>query len=162
MRRYAIPAILGVTILMAGIFAFYPIEQASTVHTTITANTDAKDQWITLTINDIVLPVNSTDIDLSEDVDGHINIAAGTLFIDETDSGDTGEVTLYCDEDADGFVDPTGEVIFQLSADGFDSSNANDAVGAACDFLRIDLKNYDNTGDSVDISLILQIDNTSD
>jgi hypothetical protein len=33
----SIPAILAATVLVAGLFAFMPIEKASTVHTTITA-----------------------------------------------------------------------------------------------------------------------------
>jgi len=39
MNRLTIPAILAATVLVAGIFAFMPIEQASTVHTTIQAST---------------------------------------------------------------------------------------------------------------------------
>ena len=35
MYKLAIPAILAATVLVAGIFAFMPVEQASTVHTTI-------------------------------------------------------------------------------------------------------------------------------
>ena len=33
MNKLAIPAILTATVLMAGMFAFSPVEQASTVHT---------------------------------------------------------------------------------------------------------------------------------
>ena len=35
MIKYAIPAILVATVMVAGMFAFIPVEQASTVHTTI-------------------------------------------------------------------------------------------------------------------------------
>ena len=35
MNKLAIPAILVATVMVAGIFAFMPVEQASTVHTTI-------------------------------------------------------------------------------------------------------------------------------
>ena len=35
MNKLAIPAILAATVLVAGIFAFMPVQQASTVHTTI-------------------------------------------------------------------------------------------------------------------------------
>ena len=38
MNKLAIPAILVATVMVAGIFAFTPIEKASTVHTTITAD----------------------------------------------------------------------------------------------------------------------------
>jgi len=39
MNSITIPSLLAATILVAGIFAFMPIEEASTVHTTIQANT---------------------------------------------------------------------------------------------------------------------------
>ena len=38
MTKLTIPAILAATIMVAGIFAFMPVEQASTVHTTIVAD----------------------------------------------------------------------------------------------------------------------------
>jgi len=41
MTKFVIPSILAVTILIAGIFAFMPVEKAATVHTTITAGIDA-------------------------------------------------------------------------------------------------------------------------
>ena len=39
MNKLAIPAILTATIMVAGMFAFMPVEQASTVHTTVQDNT---------------------------------------------------------------------------------------------------------------------------
>ena len=39
MKKIVIPTILTATILIAGMFAFMPVEKASTVHTTILANT---------------------------------------------------------------------------------------------------------------------------
>ena len=39
MNKLTIPAILVATVMVAGIFAFMPVEQASTVHDTIQANT---------------------------------------------------------------------------------------------------------------------------
>ena len=43
MNKFAIPAILLATVMVAGLFAFAPVEQASTVHTsgTITLESDA-------------------------------------------------------------------------------------------------------------------------
>ena len=159
MKRYVIPSVLIVTVLLAGVFAFQPIERASTVHTTITSNTateiDAKDQFLAFTINDIVGASDGLDINLSEDLESGISIVGGFLFIDETDTGTAGEVTIYCDDNADGTVD-AGEDVFKLTADGFDSS-LNNAI-AGCDFLRIDLKGYADAGDNVDISAVLQID----
>jgi len=39
MNKLTIPAILAATVLVAGMFAFMPVEQASTVHTIIQAST---------------------------------------------------------------------------------------------------------------------------
>ena len=39
MKKLVIPAILAATVLVAGAFAFMPVEKASTVHTTILAGT---------------------------------------------------------------------------------------------------------------------------
>ena len=46
MNKVTIPTILAMTILVAGLFALMPIDQAATVHTTITADTqtNADDQ----------------------------------------------------------------------------------------------------------------------
>ena len=41
MKKIVIPAILAATILVAGMFAFMPVQKASTVHTTI--NAEVKD-----------------------------------------------------------------------------------------------------------------------
>ena len=43
MKKFAIPAILVATVMVAGVFAFMPVEQASTVHTTgtMTLNDDS-------------------------------------------------------------------------------------------------------------------------
>jgi len=39
MNKLIIPTILTATVLVAGMFAFMPVQQASTVHTTVQANT---------------------------------------------------------------------------------------------------------------------------
>jgi len=44
MNRIVIPSLLAVTVAIASIFAFAPIEQASTVHTTILANSAQVDE----------------------------------------------------------------------------------------------------------------------
>ncbi len=41
MNKFTIPAILVVTVLVAGIFAFMPVEKASTVHTTLGSSTQS-------------------------------------------------------------------------------------------------------------------------
>lgn len=159
MKGYVLPSILVATVLLAGVFAFQPIEQASSVHTTITSNTaseiDAKDQFLSFTINDVTSAANGEDINLSEDLTDGLSVVGGYLFIDETDTGTAGVVTLYCDENADGVVDGT-EAVFELSSDGFDISIDNANTG--CDFLRINFAGYADSGDTVDVSAVLQID----
>jgi len=51
LNKFTIPAILVVTVLVAGIFAFMPVEKASTVHTTIQSATQADTQTTTLQAN---------------------------------------------------------------------------------------------------------------
>ena len=51
-----IPIILGFIVVVAGVFAFMPIENASTVHTTIMENTQR--------IDEIAVPFNTVDDDL--------------------------------------------------------------------------------------------------
>ena len=69
MNKIAIPALLVATIMVAGAFALMPVEQASTVHTTIGVLNTA-------TANDLDLPAAQTDIiDLTAGTD----IAHGTI-----------------------------------------------------------------------------------
>jgi len=60
-NKLLIPSILAVTIIVAGIFAFVPIDEASTVHTTLASSAD-----VTTITNAQFNNVNSTfDSDLS-------------------------------------------------------------------------------------------------
>ena len=43
MRKYTVPLILSVTIVIAGVFALIPVDQATAVHTQIQANTEKLD-----------------------------------------------------------------------------------------------------------------------
>ena len=79
MNKLVIPAILAVTILTAGIFAFSPTEEASTVH------------------NALVLS-NSVCIVSVEAFD--ISVGADTLF-DCTDSNNDGTITFTLGSDVD-------------------------------------------------------------
>ena len=66
MNKFAIPTILTVTVLLAGMFAFSPVEEATTVHTTIQATSmqiqtiDSTDANFALDDND-VMNISSTD-----------------------------------------------------------------------------------------------------
>ncbi|MCH7647015.1 MAG: hypothetical protein IIA83_00190 [Thaumarchaeota archaeon] len=46
MAKYLIPSLLVITVLVAGIYALVPVEQASAVHTTIAANISSQDRII--------------------------------------------------------------------------------------------------------------------
>ena len=52
MSKFVIPIILVSTILFAGIFAFIPINDATTVHTLVMANTQRIDEIILATTTD--------------------------------------------------------------------------------------------------------------
>ena len=83
MNRYLIPSILIVTVLMAGIFAFQPIYEASTVHTTIATDIDDQNRVMTWTIEDVVA-VNNI-IPAGNTIAGHVTLStidgAGTCEI---------------------------------------------------------------------------------
>ena len=50
MNKLTIPAILVATVMVAGVFAFMPVEQASTVHTTVIASISASCDAATTTV----------------------------------------------------------------------------------------------------------------
>ena len=41
MNKYVIPAILGAVVLMAGMFAFMPVQKAATVHSGLSSEIDS-------------------------------------------------------------------------------------------------------------------------
>ena len=51
MNKLVIPAILVSITLVAGIFAFMPVEKVSTVHTTIASNIDDQNRAMTFAVN---------------------------------------------------------------------------------------------------------------
>ena len=101
MNRILIPSILLATVLVAGFFAFAPVEKVSTVHTTIADNIEQKTQTATFTTdaitaqNDKVLIV----LDGTETFTGDVVLssAGGTCLVE--DAGGTLLVTA-----ADGIV----------------------------------------------------------
>ena len=90
MNKIVIPAILTVTILIAGIFALAPVEKASTVHTTIIADLQG-----TSILTDTAVKVNTnvanvagtTLIDISVNQDFTAEI--GQFFVTVTDENIT-------------------------------------------------------------------------
>ena len=73
MKKFAIPAILVATVMVAGMFAFMPIEQATTVHTTVQA-TSAQTDTVVQTSAAIPNAAGTTLIDISVDQDFTVEI----------------------------------------------------------------------------------------
>ncbi len=87
MNKFTIPAILVVTVLVAGVFAFMPVEKASTVHTTLGTTT----QSTTLIANQF-----------SEFASAYTNSTAGPTATAGTSLA--GNLTATCGEDFAGLV----------------------------------------------------------
>ena len=82
-----IPAILGITIIIAGIFAFMPIEKAATVHTTIQAalqGSSAQTDTIVKTTTNVANVAGTILLDIAVDQDFTAEI--GQFFATVTDA----------------------------------------------------------------------------
>ena len=106
MNRLTIPSILAATVLVAGIFAFMPIEKASTVHTTIQANT-ARLSESTVSVTDedddftVTCPTGSNGCHILEMyLDDDSTAVVDTDAITCSCNGET--VTLAADTDNEG------------------------------------------------------------
>ena len=133
MTKLTIPVILAATIMVAGLFAFAPVEQASTVHTS-GVNTSVRDT-----------------VSLTFDEDYLILTGDAMVLMDFAGIGGTADVEVVW-RIADGACDPatlTGGATTDLTPDGafdgvddtllHDDANDVDAVliladGANCDF----------------------------
>ena len=83
MNKYAIPTILVATVLVAGIFEFMPIQQASTVHTTL-QNSQTVLDFLELTDTTIVAAdVYTLNCNGEMVVVGIDAVAIGTILTDE-------------------------------------------------------------------------------
>ena len=147
MNKVVIPAILSVTILIAGIFAFMPVEKAATVHTTILADTaeEVRDQdrylfW------EIDATAAITNMILIHDIGGDIS---GNMTATLVDEGASGSSVVNCQDTAGDDLTIAG---------GF---NSIDTVGlmvtsvlpADCESIKADVAN----GDHVIIALTIDI-----
>ena len=114
MNNKTIPALLAVTVMIAGIFAFMPVEQASTVHTTIQeTGTNYVEVTATGTVNDddflITCPTTSDACRIQE------------IFLDDDTTNDTidpGNAVLAID----------GEAAFVSAADTGAAAQQNTVV----------------------------------
>jgi len=106
MNKLMIPVILVATVMVAGAFAFMPVEQATTVHTTILGTNVAIDVVDEVVGDNTATTAFDFDLNLA-------GIAAGehftaTFIIEMTDTDTAGTVTstvLIQVFDGDGFVD---------------------------------------------------------
>lgn len=138
MIKFYIPILLSVTIVIAGVFAFVPVEQASTVHTTILEGSMNLVQVSATATNDdddflITCPATSDaclikEIYLDDDTGGQtIDPGAATVDIDGT-AGAEAAFTIA----ADTGVATTGDLVVVLSG------VANLALGPGAE-LRIEM-----------------------
>jgi len=130
MTKYTIPTILIAAALVAGMFAFIPVENASAVHTTIQGT-----------------QFNNVDSFFTTALEGAVNASCASDFIvyyilgalDNNDVvtidlGDTGaaDMTLTFQNDADG---GQTQISGQIAEDGGDTVEFDLTVGAGADAL---------------------------
>jgi len=84
MTKLLLPTIIAVTVLLVGVIAFSPIEQASAVHTTILAGTIEIKRITDLNVDDVS---DEFDMDITIDVDGPSSLVA--LYICDAEIGAT-------------------------------------------------------------------------
>ena len=134
MNKLAIPAILVATVMVAGIFAFMPVQQASTVHTTIQ---DTTANLLELTATGVTPATGATDTatwTINEPF-RVVNIIA-TNEVDDGDNNDLGVSTVFTNliisnwisEPDPPFATAVGNVRQLLDADSLDSDVANEAL----------------------------------
>jgi len=158
MNKLTIPTILAATVMVAGIFAFMPVEQASTVHTTIQATT-AQIQSVDSTAADFAvttddeLRISSSDayqlIGLTctwTDPQGTLDVPAGAITVDGatatvantvTDAASGGStIKMLTDEAASGgYVSEGGTNSMVYDVGTLAQANANEDVDCIVTFL---------------------------
>ena len=163
MNKFAIPAILTATVLLAGIFAFSPVEQASTVHTTIqtavgtqqaevgviaadadgasttTLTCDAAFEVTQITVQTIGTVDAAETVDVDFDVDGAgANWTVDVNYIAAVNVSDNENTALMNDDSgATGPIIATtdGRVIVTLNADANGGGNDDDNEGLRAMFM---------------------------
>ena len=160
MNKLTIPAILVATVMVAGIFAFMPVEQASTVHDSIIASLDGADDEDLTTMKDTIntLINNAEDttqgqiaalIELEADVDLNAGavLAAGTgTVISTVDSGAVGFHIIHI---IDANFGSNGNI--SILVDGTDTLiDAEDEVGETFVFVGITVSVLDDDAGNVD------------
>jgi len=146
MKKFAIPAILVATVMVAGMFAFMPVEQASTVHDTVIDSVATTSQGFRI-----------NGIDLIQD-NGAIEPGEFILLSDTTDVGTDGHIALAnvpCDSDSDpAYTIITGEApVFTTLITAADVVVALSAVGEGNNDFDGLCTYHDDYVDETDIAL---------
>lgn len=90
MKKIVIPAVLAATILVAGMFAFMPVQKASTVHTGLSSGVSAitRDNVsihdVTLAANERLIVIDNAGIGGVSDVEVTARLPAGSTCTVET------------------------------------------------------------------------------
>ena len=156
MNSITIPSILAGVILVAGIFAFMPIDQASTVHTTIQASTtqmsiatDTKTVTDTGTVFRVTCPAGSAGCHILE------------MYIRDNDGGADLDVALIQ-------LRMNGET-FTIAADGANTTVGADATalvngvsGLAITASDIITVNLDGNSDTYTLTVVSQTEGDSE
>ena len=133
MNKVFVPAILGITILIAGIFAFSPVDKAASSHVTI--QTDAVDLVeIQSTVCNIT---GAATCDLTMDIGNGVSGYLLSFEIDHTDGGTTG------DDDVPTFAAITIQTVAGTDpADNADSTTilGQTIIGAAGDDITLNVE----------------------
>ena len=161
-KKITIPAILTVTVLLAGIFAFSPIEEASTVHTTIL---DASYETKRIAVNDqsnanadFSCDNNADDGTVTFTLDGATDSAVlVSLIIDvdeATDAGDNLAIDINADDieistgaGYDGAPAGPGDALVDLDIDGGADTTSNFGPIGFRDTIKVDINCTFGNGD---------------
>jgi len=111
LNKFAIPTILLATVMVAGMFAFMPVEQATTVHDSILSSIEIRD--IYADIDDAADgdsdPVTIDFILVSKDGDAITGLDAADMDAESTAGTDTGVITIGLD------VDDAGDGAYRIT-----------------------------------------------
>lgn len=164
MNKILMPILLSATIIVAGLFAFLPVEQVSAVHTTITddnqSTTEDMERMIILQFSTGTTPANDVFLAISADGAGISGSIMG-MVIDATTSDGTADLDFECHDlgattlaavSGDDNSDDAGTLVNA----GDDIDNPGEQVVdtlSSCELLTADI------ADDSDVIIAIHIDN---
>lgn len=123
MNKLVIPTILVSITLIAGIFAFMPVEKASTVHTTIATNIDDQNRAMTFA-------VNMTSGDLLVLIPGETDVTFSGSYVLSSLPNDNGNGVLECGltDGGSGKVSATNSTETAAASAGLSALDSGDGI----------------------------------